>query len=91
MLTSASHRKQEAPGTLSQEKDIVSGEVKRGFDINPYSYALNTSRTLDANSTYKRNYADFNIFNELDNNYMELVVNDIKFQGDISWKPVKCL
>ena len=61
IITSGSYRKQRAPGTLSQTVDPVYGEVKRDFDINPYSYALNTSRTLDANTYYTRNYADFNI------------------------------
>ena len=46
LLSNGSYRKQQAPGTLSQEIDVVSGEVRRDFDINPYSYALNTSRTL---------------------------------------------
>ncbi len=45
LISSASYRKQRAPGTLSSEIDAVNGEVKRDFDINPYSYALNTSRT----------------------------------------------
>ncbi|MCM1109120.1 MAG: SusC/RagA family TonB-linked outer membrane protein [Clostridium sp.] len=87
LLTSDSYRKQTAPGTLSQEIDVVSGEVKRGFDINPYSYALNTSRTLDARSLYSRNYSDFNILKELDNNYIELGVTDLKFQGELNWRP----
>ena len=46
LLSNGSYRKQKAPGTLSQEIDVVSGEVRRDFDINPYSYALYTSRTL---------------------------------------------
>ena len=62
ILNSDSYRKQKAPGTLSQNVDVVNGEVSRSFDINPYSYALNTSRTLDPNDYYRRNYADFNIF-----------------------------
>ena len=49
MIANASYRNQEAPGTLGQDVDVVSGEVKRDFDINPYSYALNTSRTLAPN------------------------------------------
>lgn len=69
---SASYRKK-APGTLSQSIDPVSGEVRRDFDINPYSYSMNTSRTLDAHTFYTRNYADFNIRHELDNNYMNLM------------------
>lgn len=91
MITSASYRKQRAPGTLSQSVDPVSGEVKRDFDINPYSYALNTSRTLDADTYYTRNYADFNIKHELDNNYINLDVADLKFQGEFKYKPIRGL
>lgn len=50
LISSASYRKQKAPGTLSQSIDPVSGEVRRDFDINPYSYSMNTSRTLDAHT-----------------------------------------
>jgi TonB-linked SusC/RagA family outer membrane protein len=91
LLTSDSYRKQKAPGTLSQDVDVVNGQVKRSFDINPYSYALNTSRTLDPNAIYTRNYADFNIFNELENNYIDLGVTDLKFQGELNWKPIEGL
>ncbi|MDD3079679.1 MAG: SusC/RagA family TonB-linked outer membrane protein [Paludibacter sp.] len=84
--SNGSHRGQKAPGTLNKETDVVSGEVKRGFDINPYSYALNTSRTLDPSTYYKRNYAPFNIFHELDNNYIDLTVDDLKFQGELTWR-----
>ena len=88
MITSASYRKQMAPGTLSSDIDVVSGEVKRDFDINPYSYALNTSRVLDPNEFYTRNYAKFNIMHELENNYMEFDVTDMKFQGEFKVKPL---
>jgi TonB-linked SusC/RagA family outer membrane protein len=91
LLSSGSYRKQRAPGTLSQDIDVVSGEVKRDFDINPYSFALNTSRTLDPNEYYRRNYAGFNIFHELDNNYIDLNITDVKFQGEINWKIIKGL
>ena len=40
ILTNASYRKQRAPGTLSRSTDAVNGEVKRDFDINPYSFAI---------------------------------------------------
>jgi len=60
--------------------------VKRDFDINPYSYAMNSSRTLDPNRMYRRNYAEFNILHELDNNYMDVTASDIRFQGDLRWK-----
>ena len=88
MITSASYRKQKAPGTLSSDVDVVSGEVKRDFDINPYSYALNTSRVLDSEEFYVRNYAPFNISHELENNYMEFDVTDMKFQGEFKIKPL---
>ncbi len=88
ILNSDSYRKQKAPGTLSRDVDVVNGEVSRNFDINPYSYALNTARTLDPTAYYRRNYADFNIFNELENNYMEVDVTDVKFQGELSIKPI---
>ncbi len=88
LLTNNSWRKQQAPGTLSQSTDVVSGSVNRSFDINPYSYAMNTSRTLDPNQIYTRNYAPFNIFDELDNNYIDLAINDMKYQAEATWKPV---
>jgi len=88
ILSGASFRDQTAPGTLNQSTDVVSGSVSRDFDINPFSYAMNTSRTLDPTQTYTRNYANFNIFDELENNYIKLNVNELKLQGEISWKPV---
>lgn len=91
VITGGSYRKQKAPGTIGQEVDVVSGEVKREFDINPYSYALNTSRTLDPNEYYRRSYADFNIFHELANNYIDLNVADLKFQGELNWKIIRGL
>ena len=74
MIANASYRKQKAPGTTNQSVNAVTGAVSRDFDINPYSYAINTSRTLDPNTYYTRNYAPFNIKNELANNYMDLDV-----------------
>ena len=89
LIGNASYRKQKAPGAMSSEANAVTGEVTREFDINPYSYALNTSRTLDPNEYYVRNYAPFNILHELDNNNMNLDVIDMKFQGELKWKPFK--
>lgn len=88
LIGNAAYREQKAPGTLGQSVDVVSGEVGRDFDINPYSYALNTSRALDPKEYYVRNYAPFNILNELENNFMKLDVVDLKFQGEMKWKPV---
>ncbi len=88
ILNSNSFRDQKAPGTLSQNVDVVYGEVKRDFDINPYSFALNTARTLDPNRRYVRNYTNFNIFDELEANYIDVEVTDLKFQGELNIKPI---
>ncbi len=84
-----SHRKQYSPGSLDQSTDVVTGEVKRDFDINPFSFCLNTSRSLDPNVNYTRFYTDFNIFDELQNNYNEFQVNDLSYRGELTWKPIR--
>lgn len=89
--TNDSYRNQKAPGTLSQDIDVVSGNVSRSFDINPFSYALNTSRTTDPKARLTRNYADFNIFDELDNNYITNDMVDVSFQGELKYNPIPAL
>lgn len=91
LRSNGSYRDQSAPGTLGQSTNLVTMDVRRDFDINPYSFALNSSRTLDPNEFYTRNYAPFNILHELDNNYMDINAADIKFQGELKWKPIKAL
>ena len=91
IIGSGSYRNQKAPGTLSQDVDVVSGQVKRDFDINPYSYALNTSRALDPTAYYHSNYAAFNILHELETNYIDINFIDAKFQGELKYKPIKDL
>lgn len=87
LLSSASYRKQKAPGTMKQEINTVYGEVKRNFDINPFSYAMNTSRTIAADEYHTRNYTDFNIHEELENNYMDVKIIDATFQAQVTYKP----
>lgn len=90
--TLASVRQQKAPGALKRSSNPVEGQYDREFDINPFSYALNTSRTLRAydeqgkEEYFRRNYAPFNIINELQNNYINLNMVDVRLQGDLSWK-----
>ncbi|MGQ3677546.1 SusC/RagA family TonB-linked outer membrane protein [Tenacibaculum discolor] len=90
--SNASIRKQKAPGTFSRQTDSFNGDVSRDFDINPFSYALNTSRTLrprDNNGNleyYRNNWANFNILEETENNYMDIDVKDVRFQIDASYK-----
>jgi TonB-linked SusC/RagA family outer membrane protein len=88
VLGNASIRVQKAPGTLNRRINTVEGEYSRDFDINPFSYALNSSRTMDANEFYRRNYADFNIKHEMANNYIDLNVLDTKMQLDLSYRPI---
>jgi TonB-linked SusC/RagA family outer membrane protein len=89
--SSGTHRDQEAPGSLNQTTDVVTGEVKRDFDINPFSYAMNTSRCLDPNISYTRFYTRFNIFDELENNYNDINVNELMFRGELEFKPFRGL
>lgn len=92
LSTLASIRDQGAPGSYESEKDVVFGKVTRDFDINPFNYVLNTSRTLrpyDDNGNleyYRNNWAPMNIINELENNFMEIKVKDIRFQMDLEYK-----
>jgi len=92
LQVNASVRKQVVPGTFGRASNNVTGEFKREFDINPFSYALNTSRAItpyDENGKleyFRMNYAPFNIINELNNNKIELNVIDLNLQADLSYK-----
>lgn len=88
-------RTQHAPGTLPQRRNHAIGTFERDFDINPFSYALGTSRTLrpyrdnGERSYYRNNWAPFNILNEYENNRMEIGVQDLKLQGEASYAILK--
>lgn len=90
-------RHQQAPGTVPQRKNPTLGSFERDFDINPFAYALGTSRTLRPRSEsgaleyYRNNWADFNILNEYANNRMDIDVLDLKLQGELSYKLSKSL
>jgi TonB-linked SusC/RagA family outer membrane protein len=92
-----SYRDQRVPGSFNRGSDPVRGSWSRDFDINPFSYAYNTSRAIraydeDGNLEYvQMNYAPFNILHELQNNWMEQNVIDIKAQGEIQYELVKGL
>ena len=88
LIGNASYRKQDAPGTMGQAVNVVTGDVSRDFDINPFGYALNSSRTLDPKEFYTRNYQPFNIHYELQNNFIKLDVVDLKFQGEFKYRPI---
>lgn len=87
-------REQKAPGTIPQRKNLVMGTFERDFDINPFSYALSTSRTLrptdevGVREYYRNNWAPFNILTESESNRMDINVLDFKTQGEISYRPI---
>jgi TonB-linked SusC/RagA family outer membrane protein len=91
-IATGSVRDQDAPGTVNRTADPVYGRMTRDFDINPYNYALSTSRTLtpyDDNGKleyFTRNYAPFNIIDELNNNKIKLSVVDVKLQASLAYK-----
>ncbi|WP_260171066.1 SusC/RagA family TonB-linked outer membrane protein [Mucilaginibacter lappiensis] len=97
IITTASLRQQQTPGTVDRIADPVYGALTRDFDINPYNYALNTSRALTAYDDkgnleyFTKNFAPFNIINELQNNTQKLTALDVKLQGNLSYKINKYL
>lgn len=92
LTTQANVRSQKAPGTMPQRKNNTLGVFERDFDINPFSYALGTSRTLRPYNEdgsleyYRNNWAPFNILNEYDNNKMNISVLDFKVQGEGTYR-----
>jgi TonB-linked SusC/RagA family outer membrane protein len=92
VMVNGSVRDQRTPGTLTRNSDPVYGVYSRDFDINPYSYALNTSRLMTAYDEsgapeyFVRNYAPFNIINELNNNYLTLKGLDLQVQMGLKYK-----
>ena len=92
ILAQGAIRNQKAPGTFSRSSNQVTGEYERDFDINPFSYALNTTRALrpyddEGNYDYYRmNYAPMNILKELKNNYIDLKMMEYKLQSDLEIK-----
>lgn len=96
-LTTGSYRQQQAPGTVSRNANVVNGGFERDFDINPFSFALNSNRTLTAydqngrREYFTRNFAPFNILTELENNRLKLNVIDLKLQGEAGYKFTKQL
>ena len=93
----ASYRDQQAPGTRNREFDPITGRFSRGFDINPFSYSLNTARSMrpyDQNGElefFRRNYAPFNILEELRLNFIDIEVVDVSIQTDFEIKPIENL
>ncbi|MGL1886824.1 MAG: SusC/RagA family TonB-linked outer membrane protein [Reichenbachiella sp.] len=94
---SGSYRDQRAPGTRNRDFDPLTGQYSRDFDINPLSFALNTSRSMrpyDGNGDleyFRRNYAPFNILDELKYNFIDINVLDVSTQANFEIKPLNNL
>lgn len=97
VVATGSLRQQNAPGTLGRTSNVVEGKYTRSFDINPFSYALNTSRALTAYDEngqldfFPKNFAPFNIIQEQDNNSIRLDLLDMKLQAELGYKIAKDL
>ncbi|WP_205702890.1 SusC/RagA family TonB-linked outer membrane protein [Botryobacter ruber] len=97
LISQGSIRDQQAPGTVSRVSDPVTGAYSRDFDINPFSYVINTSRTLTAfdengnREFFRRSFAPFNILHELENNTLDISLLDLKLQADVNYKILKNL
>lgn len=92
ITANGSSRVQRVPGTIARDVNVVEGRYNRDFDINPFSYALNTSRVLTAydqsgkREFFTRNYAPFNIMHEVETNYIDLNMLDLRLQGDVNYR-----
>jgi TonB-linked SusC/RagA family outer membrane protein len=90
--TVGSIRNQRAPGSQDRVSNAYQGKYDRDFDVNPFSYALNTSRALtayDENGNleyFKRDFAPFNIIEESSANTLEINQLDLKFQAEAQYK-----
>ncbi len=84
-------RQQRAPGSLDRRQNVVDGTFERDFDINPFSYVLNSSRALrpyDENGDlefYTLNYAPFNIIQENNANFLDIDVLDLQVQARLNY------
>lgn len=78
-----SNRKQHAPGTFNLKERDVDGY--RAHEINPFIFAMTTSRTLNPDEPFTRNSIDFNIFEELENNRSHLRRVNRRLHGHASW------
>ncbi|WP_162623349.1 SusC/RagA family TonB-linked outer membrane protein [Confluentibacter sediminis] len=85
-------RDQKVAASENRKFNAITGVYERNFDINPFNYALYTSRSItpyDENGDLqflRRNYAPFNIIHEVAHNYVDLDLMDLSFQTNLNWK-----
>ena len=91
-----SYRDQRLSGVSDSKDDADgvnrwTGRIERNFDNNPFLYALTTSRGIrvqDENGNleyFRRNYADYNIVDELSKNITGVTVRDMSFLADLKY------
>ncbi|WP_170845579.1 SusC/RagA family TonB-linked outer membrane protein [Parapedobacter composti] len=74
------------------DEHVSGGLPQRDYDINPYTYARTTSRAMrpynDSGELefYQAHFAPFNILHEMDNNFVDIKLKEIRFQLDGLWK-----
>jgi TonB-linked SusC/RagA family outer membrane protein len=89
-ITNLTYRDQLTPGTFNST--VTDGDVTRRFELNPFSYAANTSRAMtpyDENGGYKRylrDFAPFNILEELNENFNTLKSQEIRTNLKLTYK-----
>ena len=94
---SMNHRDQKLPGSKDRDFNAVDGVYERDFDINPFSYALNASRSMRAYDDngdlefFRRDYSPFNVIHELNNNSVDLVSTDVITQFNLDYEVAKNL
>jgi TonB-linked SusC/RagA family outer membrane protein len=93
-----SFRDQELSGVTNSKEDggqkvnRYTGRVQRDFDNNPFMYAMTTSRNIRARDEngdleyFRRNYADYNVIDELGKNKTGVKVKDMSFSTDFNYE-----
>ncbi|GAA4234321.1 SusC/RagA family TonB-linked outer membrane protein [Postechiella marina] len=85
-------RDQRIAASEDRELNALTGVFERNFDINPFNYALYTSRSItpyDENGDrqfFRRSYAPFNILHEVEHNYVDLSLMDLTFNTNFKWE-----
>jgi TonB-dependent SusC/RagA subfamily outer membrane receptor len=87
-----SQRDQQTAGANDAVYDQIEGKYIRNFECNPFTYAMNTSRAMRAKNEngeleyFRRNYAPFNITNEIENNYVDISGKDLSAQFIVEYQ-----
>ncbi|MGE9310693.1 SusC/RagA family TonB-linked outer membrane protein [Niabella sp. CJ426] len=91
----ANFRNQLTPGTFNSTISNTNSEITRPFENNPTVYAISTSRAMTPYSAdggykyYRRNFAPFNILEELNENFSTLKSQSIGITVKPSYKFTK--